>query len=129
MNDDARRCLASVLAIVSLASMVACGARENVAGRGSPDPHSRALVLALANGIPSSNASSLSFTLAGTASLIYSVDPTRIATAVSGKTRSAAEVALTNYPEVKRAVIILRPFWRQTFPQDPATIKVTVAKP
>jgi len=87
------------------------------------------LVLAPANGIPSSNASSLSFTLAGTASLIYSVDPTRIATAVSGKTRSAAEVALTNYPEVKRAVIILRPFWRQTFPQDPASIKIVVAKP
>lgn len=77
--------------------------------------------------MPDASTTSFPFTLSGTASLIYTVDPTRIAAAVSGKTRSAAEVALTNYPEVKRAVIILRPFWRQTFPQDPASITVTVA--
>ncbi len=80
-------------------------------------------------GLPDATATSFSFTLAGTASLEYVVDPTRIAAAVAGKTRSAAEVALTNYPEVKRAVIILRPFWRQTFPEDPSTIAVTVANP
>ncbi len=87
------------------------------------------LTLSAPSGMPAPNAPSFSFTLSGTASLIYSVDPTRIAAAVSGKTRSAAEVALTNYPEVKRAVIILRPFWRQTFPQDPASISVVVANP
>jgi hypothetical protein len=79
--------------------------------------------------LPDSAANSFTFRLSGTASLMYTVDPTRIAAAVSGKTRSAAEVALTNYPEVKRAVIILRPFWRQTFPQDPASISVVVANP
>jgi hypothetical protein len=83
----------------------------------------------VSTGLPDANATSFSFTLSGTASLVYVVDPTRIAAAVAGKTRSAAEVALTNYPEVKRAVIILRPFWRQTFPEDPSTIAVTVANP
>lgn len=78
-------------------------------------------------GTPDANASSFSFTLAGTASLVYTVDPARIAAAVSGKTRSAAEVALTNYPEVKRAIIVLRPFWKQTFPQDPSAISVVIA--
>lgn len=66
------------------------------------------------------------FNISGTASLVYKIDTERIAAAVSGKTRSAAEVALTSYPEIKRAVIILRPFWRQTFPADPASIKVVV---
>ncbi|MFZ2500631.1 MAG: hypothetical protein WAW90_01430 [Minisyncoccia bacterium] len=80
-------------------------------------------------GLPEANASSFSFTLAGTASLVYTVDPTRIAAAVAGKTRSAAEVALTNYPEVKRAIIILRPFWKQTFPEDPTSIGIVVANP
>lgn len=89
---------------------------------------SSSLLLA-APSLPSPGATSFSFTLSGTASLTYTVDPTRIAAAVAGKTRSAAEVALTNYPEVKRAVIILRPFWRQTFPQDPSTIGVTVVNP
>lgn len=80
-------------------------------------------------GLPDVDATSFSFTLSGTASLEYVVDPTRISAAVAGKTRSAAEVALTNYPEVRRAIIILRPFWRQTFPQDPSTVTVTVQSP
>lgn len=87
------------------------------------------LKLAATGGLPEPDAASFSFTLSGTAPLIYTVDPTRIAAAVSGKTRSAAEVALTNYPEVKRAIIILRPFWRQMFPQDPASIDIVVANP
>ncbi len=80
-------------------------------------------------GLPEADAESFSFTLAGTAALSYTIDPTRIAAAVAGKTRSAAEVALTNYPEVKRAILLLRPFWRQTFPQDPSTISIVVANP
>lgn len=86
------------------------------------------LVLA-SSGLPAPDAPSYSFTLSGTAALVYTVDPTRISAAVAGKTRSAAEVALTNYPEVKRAVIILRPFWRQMFPQDPSTINIVVDTP
>ena len=80
-----------------------------------------------ASSLPAPDAESYTFTLAGTASLEYTVDPSRIAAAVSGKTRGAAEVALTNYPEVKRAVITLRPFWRQSFPRDPSSISVVVA--
>ncbi|MFH1178166.1 MAG: hypothetical protein V1711_00360 [bacterium] len=76
--------------------------------------------------MPDSNASSFSFSISGTASLIYTVDSAHIAAAVAGETRSAAEVALTNYPEIKRAIITLRPFWRQAFPQDPASISVVV---
>jgi len=76
--------------------------------------------------MPNSDTPSFSFTLSGTASLVYTVDSAHIAAAIAGETRSAAEVALTNYPEVKRAVITLRPFWRQTFPQDPASISVVI---
>ncbi|HEY4501091.1 MAG TPA: hypothetical protein VJI70_02385 [Candidatus Paceibacterota bacterium] len=86
-------------------------------------------LLLAATGMPSLDAETFSFTIAGTAPLIYTVDPSRIAAAVAGKTRQAAEVAVSNYPEVKRALITLRPFWRQTFPQDPASISVVVAKP
>lgn len=79
--------------------------------------------------LPEPNAPSFTFSLSGTASLLYTVDPSTIAAAVAGKTRSAAEVALSSYPEVKRAILILRPFWRQTFPQDPSSITVTIDKP
>jgi hypothetical protein len=87
------------------------------------------LVLAPENGIPDPSAESFSFALSGTAGLVYVVDPVRIATAASGKTREAARVALSNYPEVKSALIKLSPFWRQAFPQDPAAISVTVRNP
>jgi hypothetical protein len=79
--------------------------------------------------LPAPGADSFSFTIAGTAPLTYSVDSSRIAAAVAGKTRSAAEVAISNYPEVKRAVIILRPFWRQSFPQDPSAISIVSVTP
>lgn len=85
------------------------------------------LLLTARNGLPQPQESSFSFALTGTASLVYSVDPARIAATVAGKTRPAAQVALTNYPEVKQAVLILRPFWRQTFPQDPASISIVTA--
>jgi hypothetical protein len=78
---------------------------------------------------PDVTTTSFPFTLSGTASFVYVIDPTRIAAAVAGKTESAAKVALSSYPEVKRAFIILRPFWRQSFPEDPSTITVSITNP
>ncbi|MBI2410041.1 hypothetical protein HYV30_03310 [Candidatus Kaiserbacteria bacterium] len=80
----------------------------------------------VADEIPTASDAPFSFTLSGTASLVYAIDSARIAASVSGKSKSAAEVAITNYPEVKRAVIVLRPFWRTTFPEDPAAISIRV---
>ena len=79
--------------------------------------------------LPEANTETFSFTLAGTASLIYTVDESRIAAAVAGKSREAARVAISNYPEVKKAMITLRPFWRQSFPADPSAIDVIVVQP
>lgn len=87
------------------------------------------LTLAPTAGIPDAEAASFTFTLSGTAPLVYTVDTSRIAAAVAGKTSSAAQVALTSYPEVNRAIIVLRPFWKRTFPQDPASISIIVNNP
>ena len=83
------------------------------------------LLLAAVN-LPDFETSSFSFTIAGTANLVYTIEPSRITAAIAGKSRADAKTALDNYPEIKRAVIILRPFWRQTFPNDPASIKVVI---
>ncbi len=88
-----------------------------------------ALTLAAPTGLPVSGATSFTFLLSGSPTLISTIDPARIAAAVAGKTREAAQVALTNYPEVKSAVLILRPFWKSSFPEDPAAISVQVAAP
>ena len=66
-----------------------------------------------------------SFSLAGNANLVWDVDPTRIAGAVAGKSRDAAETVLSSFPEVASATLVLRPFWSSTFPNDPSDIKVS----
>lgn len=87
------------------------------------------LDITIEGGVPTDDKSSLTFAVDGNASLIYVVDPTRIGVAVSGKSRSEALTALKSYPEVKTAYITLRPFWRQTMPKDPTSIKVSVDRP
>ncbi|OGG76488.1 hypothetical protein A2950_00770 [Candidatus Kaiserbacteria bacterium RIFCSPLOWO2_01_FULL_55_19] len=123
----------TIIAVIFPNASLAKAVAESITGldyQGEPLTLASASSLSLsAPRLPDASVSSFAFTLSGTASLIYTIDSTRIAAAVSGKTRSAAEVALTNYPEVKRAVITLRPFWRKTFPQDPSSINVSVANP
>lgn len=78
---------------------------------------------------PSSELKTYTFTLSGATTLVYVIDPSRIASAIAGKSRTSAEVVLTNFPEIKKARLILRPFWRQTFPQDPASITIETETP
>jgi hypothetical protein len=84
------------------------------------------LTLLATPSLPSKDAESFSFTLSGTAPMVYAIDPTRISAAISGKSRLEAKTALENYPEVAQAVITVRPFWRRVVPEDPAEIKVLV---
>ena len=87
-----------------------------------------ALTLSSAN-LPSASDPSFSFSLSGTTSFIYGIDANRIRSAVAGKTREEAGTALGSYPETAKVVIILRPFWRNSFPEDPASIRVVTENP
>jgi len=68
------------------------------------------------------------FGLSGETTIIWLVDTERIAGAVAGKKRDAAQVILAGFPEVERAVLVLRPFWAGSFPADPSEITVTVTE-
>lgn len=76
---------------------------------------------------PVNGEQTFAFNLTGTAKLVWKVDTAKIAGAVAGKTREAAQVALSGFPEVNKAVLVLRPFWASTFPQDPTKITVTTS--
>jgi hypothetical protein len=80
------------------------------------------------SGTPAANAP-FTFMLSGNASLVWKVDPTRIAGAVAGKSRTSAQSVLTGFPEVSKAYLTLRPFWRGSYPADPTDITVTVDTP
>ena len=88
-----------------------------------------ALALTPSSGFPATNNDTFTFTLSGTAMLIAEINPSQIAVAVAGKSKSEAQTALASYPSVQRAVLILRPFWKSTFPEDPAAITVTTVVP
>jgi hypothetical protein len=72
-------------------------------------------------------ADTFAFTLNGDTSLVWKVDAARVSGAVAGKTRESAQVVLSGFPEVDKAVLILRPFWANSFPSDPEKITVTVS--
>jgi hypothetical protein len=74
--------------------------------------------------------SPFTFTLGGTATVVWKVDQTKIAAAVAGKSRTSAQSVLSGgFPEISRATLTLRPFWKSTFPTDASKITVVVNNP
>src|SRR5690606_11217236 len=84
------------------------------------------LTLTPVGDLPAPGATELAFSLAGSTTIHWVVDPARISGAVAGKSRTSAETVLSGYPEIERASLVLRPFWNTMFPADPAKIKVSV---
>ena len=80
-------------------------------------------------GAPSSDQQTFGFSLDGSATIIYQIDTQKIAGAIAGKTRDAAQTILRGFPEVDSAVLTIRPFWSNTFPSDPAKIDIATTTP
>lgn len=76
-----------------------------------------------------SNGEEFAFSLSGEATIVWTIDSGKIAGAVAGKKRDSAEAILSSFPEVGKAAMTLRPFWRSTFPEDPEKVKVIVVAP
>ncbi len=86
------------------------------------------LALTPVGDLPAPGVQEFAFSLTGNVTIEWIVEEQKIAGAVAGKTRDSAEVVLTGFPEVDSAVLVLRPFWTNTFPQDPEKITVEVKK-
>ncbi len=66
-----------------------------------------------------------SFKLAGNAHVVWSFESEQLKNDLAGKSKEALQTVLTGYPSIDNAQIILRPFWRQTLPDDIKDIKIT----
>lgn len=84
------------------------------------------LTLTPVGDLPVPGTEEFAFSLSGNTTILWHVDPSKIASAVAGKSSEAAETVLAGYPEVERAALVLRPFWNRSFPADPEKITVTV---
>ena len=119
--------------VAFLADALAKNIAQQVAGSYQGEPvmlaSTTSLTLTPATATSSAASSTYPFSLSGTATIIWKVDPVRIAGAVAGKTRSSAQSILAGFPEIAHATLTLRPFWSDTFPQDPTQIHVLISSP
>lgn len=67
---------------------------------------------------------SFTFTLSGNAHIVWLFDQNQLKDDLVGKAKGAFQTILTGYPSIDEAQIVLRPFWRQTFPEKADDIKV-----
>lgn len=118
--------VATVFPSASLARSIAYQVVGSYSGQSVVLSDVSGLTLAPVGDLPTPGVTEFAFSLSGNTTILWIVDPSRIAGAVAGKSAQSAETILSGFPEVERAALILRPFWNQSFPADPAKIKVTV---
>lgn len=68
----------------------------------------------------------LNFALSGSATAIWTIDPDAIKNLLAGKKKSTFESILGAQMSVDRAEVVIKPFWKSSFPADPARISVNV---
>ncbi len=69
------------------------------------------------------------FSLVGSASLVWQIDQSQLASALAGKNQSAFQSIIAGFPGIQSAHARIEPFWSQTFPSNPSSIKITVLAP
>jgi hypothetical protein len=67
---------------------------------------------------------SVSFTLTGNMKMIWLHDEARLRADLAGRAKDALPTILSGYPSIQEAEVSLRPFWRQTFPEDMEDITI-----
>jgi len=69
---------------------------------------------------------SITFGLSGPAKINWPVNTEKIANNLVGRQKKEFKSILGGYDNIDRAELILKPFWKFSFPDDPAKIKITV---
>lgn len=73
--------------------------------------------------------SKISVDLSGNPHLVWSVDTERLTDDLAGKDKASIDTVLSGYPAVDSAEVVMRPFWRRSFPEDPAKISIKKVSP
>ena len=68
------------------------------------------------------------FTFSGTANIVWTVDPTAVQTLLASRKKNEFETLISGMVGVNRAQVTIKPFWKQSFPDDVSRIHVTIEK-
>lgn len=76
-----------------------------------------------------SGASSIEFALSGDTRIVWQFNEDRLRTDLAGAAKTALPTILAAYPAIEKAEAIIKPFWKQSFPENKEEITLkTVAK-
>lgn len=71
----------------------------------------------------------IEFTFSGAGQLVWSVDAQALASALAGRDQGAFNTIVNGFPGVQEAHARIEPFWKSTFPSNPADIFVQIETP
>lgn len=71
----------------------------------------------------------LRFDMSGSADIVWQFDETELKKDLSGRNKEAIHTILSGYPSIDEAEVVIRPFWKGSFPGDVEEIKVEVKDP
>lgn len=94
-----------------------------------PNIRDMSFVLADKENVSFADVKSINFTLTGTSKIIWKVDQTSFINDVLGKKKTEFNQILSKYPNIDSAELVLRPFWKSSFPDKSKSIQVIVNYP
>jgi hypothetical protein len=73
---------------------------------------------------PSSNQSTVSFSLTGDVNIVWVFDANKLKTELLGLSKNQAKTVISGYPAISEAWIEIHPFWNQTIPSNPQKVNL-----
>lgn len=92
-------------------------------------PSLPSLVLTPSAVLNPANDTSFTFTFTGSGSVVWMVDPATVVAELTGKKKADYEAILAKITGVDKAEVVIKPFWKQSFPKDASRISVTIDTP
>ena len=94
-------------------------------------PNIRGLIFTLTDkeNISFADVTSINFSLSGTPRVVYKVDEVKFATDLLAKKKADFNQVLAQYPNIDSAVLVIRPFWKSSFPEKSKNIEIIVNYP
>ena len=66
------------------------------------------------------------FSMSGSADIVWIFDETKLREDLSGRNKEAIHTILSGYPSIDEAEVVIRPFWKGSFPATAEEIKVDI---
>jgi hypothetical protein len=112
----------------TLVAAIAAKSVSQYAGEPVAMPAIASLVLSPIGNLNPAADTSFSFSFAGQASVVWVVDPATVQTLLAGRKKNEFETLIAGVASVERAAVVIKPFWKRTFPEDKTKIAVKVSE-